>query len=248
MLVIWGCLGASATQAATQDDSLTPPAQTAPLRQVLDIFDSDSRQGRKAIAVTQGLLGAAMLGPGIALSRRADSELQFIGAGFIVAGSIQLATVPLLLIPMPIERIHDHLNERLARGEDEATVARAIETELRDASARKERTRPYVGAAGLALGTAGLATGMVFLLARPGLGGMARQTQYIWGAALVGAGAPFVTMGLHNLLQRSPEESAWAAYRAARLGMQPTGVDVPRFSFFVGPTRRGAQGGINLVF
>jgi hypothetical protein len=223
-------------------------ADSSSLRQVLDSSSSDTSQARFATAVTQVVLGSALLGPGLALANRSDSELQFVGVGFIVGGSIQLGVAPLLLIPTPVERIRNHLRQRTAGGQDEATVADAIERELREAAERKRQSRPMVGWIGLAIGTGSLATGMTFLLARPGLAGMERQTQFVWGAALVGAGAPFVAAGLRSLLQRSPEEAAWEAYVTARGRNGPAASNVRLSSALIVPTARGAVGTLGFVF
>jgi hypothetical protein len=180
------------------------------LESVLENASMDARRTRLSTAAAQGLLGAATLTPGVVLTARGDEELRFIGVGFVVAGSIELLTVPLLLIPAPVERIHDRFVAR-----DSGAGVDRVESELQEAALRGRARRPVVGAINAAVGVAALASGMTMLLAPPGIASMARQTQYDWGAALVGMGGPFVVTGIRSLLQRSLEESAWATYADA---------------------------------
>jgi len=208
--VLCACLAPCGETARADDSDATD--RMVRLERVLDSFASDARNARLSAALAQGAVSTATLVPGVLLASRNDSDLQLLSIGFIVAGAIQLATAPLFLISSPLERIRSRFLEGVASGENSKALADRIEAELREAAARKRATRPYFGGTSLLLGAASFATGMTFLFVQPGVAGMGRQTQHIWGAALVGVGTPFVQMGIRSLLQRSPEEAAWDSY------------------------------------
>jgi len=236
--------------AASAEDSARPPSDDEQIRleRVLEWASSDALEKRWTTAVAQGVLGAATLGPGVALAAKKDSALQSVGVGFVVGGSFALLSIPLLLAPAPVERIQGHLHERLANGEDAAAVVRRVETELREAAARKRARRPCIGGVTVALGAGGLATGLVFLLARPGVGGANRQTQNIWGAALVGAGGPLLAAGLRTLLQRSPEEVAWDRFCGERREKSSQNESAISIAPSIAPTKGGAIAALRIVF
>jgi hypothetical protein len=213
--VLCACLAACG-QARADDSDATD--RLVRLERVLGSFASDARKARLSAALAQGTVSTATLVPGVLLDRRNDSDLQLLGVGFIVAGSIQLAMTPLFLIPSPLERIRTRLLEGIASSESSAALADRIEADLREAAKHKSATRPYSGGTSLLLGAASFATGMTFLFTQPGVAGMGSRTQHIWGAALVGVGAPFVQMGIRSLLQRSAEEAAWSSYHAESAG------------------------------
>jgi hypothetical protein len=45
---------------------------------------------------------------------------------------------------------------------------------------------------------------------------MSRKTQYTWGGVMMGTGIPVTTLGARFLLEWSPEETAWEAYRTMK--------------------------------
>jgi len=206
------------------------------LERVLEVFASDARKARLSTALAQSAVSTATLVPGVLLDRRSDSDLQILGIGFIIAGSIQLGLSPLFLIPSPLEKIRARFLEGIANGENPEALADRIEADLREAAAHKSASRPYSGGATLLFGAASFATGMTFLFVQPGVAGMGARTQHIWGAALVGMGAPFAQLGIRSLLQRSPEEAGWSSYQLE--SSRPTSHS-PNTSFSLTPTYGG---------
>jgi hypothetical protein len=206
------------------------------LEQVLEVFASDARKARLSSALAQSTVSAATLVPGVLLDRRSDSDLQLFGIGFIIAGSIQLGLSPLFLIASPVEKIRARFLEGIERGENPEALANRIEADLKEAAAHKSASRPYSGGGTLLFGAAAFATGMTFLFVQPGVAGMGARSQRIWGAALVGMGAPFAQQGIRSLLQRSPEEAAWNSYQLE--SSRPTSHG-PNTSFSLAPTYGG---------
>ena len=130
---------------------------------------------------------------------RSDEVRRFVGTGFIIGGSAQLATVSLMLIPTSVERIHGQLMERAARGEGGQPLVKSIEGQLREAAARKRSARFITGGIDLGIGVGGLATGMVFLLGNDGTAGLSHRAQLNLAATLVGVGGPFTVSGMRFL-------------------------------------------------
>jgi hypothetical protein len=87
------------------------------------------------------------------------------------------------------------------------------------AAQRKRAFRPYVGTVFLSLGVVSMGTGLAFLFSHAGVAGLSQQSQFAWGAGLVGGGVPFASMGLRALLQPTVEETSWDAYRRAQPGI-----------------------------
>jgi hypothetical protein len=81
---------------------------------------SRDEQERTTTAWTQAALGAVLLPSGIVLNSRADPEARLIGIGFVVGGSIQLLTAPLLLIPSSLQRVGNHFDEMAGAGTPKA--------------------------------------------------------------------------------------------------------------------------------
>jgi hypothetical protein len=160
------------------------------LQHVIDGFASDAHKARLSAGLAQSSLAAATLVPGVLLDRRDDSDLQLLGVGFVIAGSIQLAMAPLFLIPSPLEKIRGRLSDGMANGVSAQALADRIEVDLCEAAGRKSANRPYFGGTFLSFGAALFATGMTFLFMEPGVAGMGARTQHIWGAALVASCTP----------------------------------------------------------
>jgi hypothetical protein len=231
--------------AQAEDAAQSLSARRAALERVLDTFATDAQNARISEAVVQTTLGVVTLVPGIVLATRHDSELRFIGTGFVVAGSVQLLTVPLLFIPSKIERLHTHLLDGPVHGESDAQFVAALETDLREEARHARAARPYVASTFTLLGVGALATGLTFLLAPPGIAGMRSNTQYQWGAVLTGVGAPYLMIGLRTFLRRTPEEFAWDLYRELSAGQTPA---KPSPALSLVPTRGGAAAGLGLAF
>jgi hypothetical protein len=221
------------------------PERSASLGRVLDAYATDARSTRVALALGQAGLGIAAIAPGAILLGRSDPNLQLVGTGLVAVGAVELLGVPSLFIPTNIERIEDHWAMLTARGDDPAAVARVVELELYDAAERRRSSRITYGITSLVLGIAGFTTGMVFVLQPAGIAGMDAQTQLVWGTALLGIGGAFVGDGLRDIIRRSPEESAWAAYAGT---MPPRPTPPSPVSLAVVPANRGAMGALRLAF
>jgi hypothetical protein len=230
--------------AVAHAQELTPAQRSANLGRVLDAYATDARDVRLGTALGEGVVGIAALVPGIVLLGRNDPQLQLIGTGLVVVGAFDLLGVPGLFIPTNIEHIHDHWEERSARGEDPATLTRSIEAELYSAAERRRSNRIVYGVTSLVLGVAAFATGMVFILQPAGIFGMDSQTQLVAGSILVGAGAGIAGSGALDLFRRSAEESAWAAYAGPRPRPEPP----VTARLAVVPTSHGAVGALQLSF
>jgi hypothetical protein len=134
----------------------------------------------------------------------------------IIGGSAQVVSVPFTWIPTRMDEIRDAFMRRPVHLDSEATV-RGFENAWRLAAEASRRKRIYVGATLLSVGVVNLAAGLTLLLAPEGILGMSRQTQYTWGGVLMGVGVPVSTFGVRFLLEWSPEEISWAAYRTMKL-------------------------------
>ena len=75
----------------------------------------------------------------------------------------------------------------------------------------------------LVLGAVSVSSGLTLLLAPEGILGMSRKTQYTWGGVMMGVGVPVTTIGVRFLLEWSPEETSWEAYRAMKSDVDPLG-------------------------
>lgn len=195
-------------------------AQTAPsdraqqLERVLESFASQARGERVATAVAQGAVGVLTLTPGIVLVTRDDSNLRALGTGFIVAGALSLLAVPALLFPSPLETLYAELHDPAANGGEREALTAKIQAELQEAARHQRAKRTIQAAALFAIGVPATAVGMTFLLAKPGLASMKAGTQRDWGALLTAVGIPYLSLGLMQLFQTSPEEAAWALYQS----------------------------------
>jgi hypothetical protein len=187
----------------------------------LDLFAAEARRTRLATAVTGLSIGATLVPAGIVLLGRTDGISQALVVGMIVGGSAQLLSVPFGFIPTRMDDIRTNLQQRLASNPDDHDTVQAIETEWRDAAVESRSKRKYVGATLLIAGALSLAAGLTLLLAPEGILGMSRKTQYNWGGAMMGTGIPVTTLGTRFLVEWSPEETAWEAYRMMKTGGPP---------------------------
>jgi hypothetical protein len=249
------CIGlASASPTATAQDATSrrdaPNAvETARLERELAFYAAEGRRERIAMLATSLACGAVLLPAGIVLSERSDAELNLFGLGLIIGGSAQLFGVPFFLIASPMERVSARHHERATSAETDPALLRNTEDDWARAATESRLVRTSVGVVYAALGVAAVPTGLVFLLAQPGVFGMSREPQYNWGSALVGAGVPFVTIGLQLLLRESLAETSWRAHGLAKSSQLQAGRVLPRaLSVGMLPTRGGAMVGAEVRF
>jgi hypothetical protein len=213
-------LGSSVTASADEPKPIPRPVagDLKRLTAALDLFAEDARRTRLATALTGLGIGSALVPAGSVLLTRTDGVSQALVIGMIVGGSAQLISVPLSFIPTKMDDIREQLRERVAANADGQATVHAIETEWETAAAAGRSKRRYVGATLSILGLLSLTGGLAALLADEGLFGMSRKTQYIVGGVMMGIGTPVTTIGARFLIEWSPEERAWEAYRT----MKPT--------------------------
>jgi hypothetical protein len=188
----------------------------------LDLFADEARRARTAAAITGLGVGSALVPSGIVLLSRTDGVSSALVIGMISGGAAQLASVPLQFIPTRMSEIRDDFINRQKNLDSRARVL-AFENEWRLAAEASRHKRGYVGATLLIVGMVHLATGLSLLLAPEGFLGMSRKTQYIWGGVMLGVGVPVTTFGVRFLLEWSPEETSWEAYRAMKFNAESLG-------------------------
>jgi hypothetical protein len=170
-----------------------------------------SRDRRVAMIVDGAATGALLLPSGIVLVLRSSDDVgNILGTGLIVSGSVALALGALELTPSSVERMADTFDARRAAGSSNADLLRLSYAEWRDAAASARRTRSLLGGAETILGAVSIAVGMTMLLANEGLFGFDRNRQYRVGSISMGAGIPFLGVGLRTLFIQSAEERLWS--------------------------------------
>lgn len=215
------------------------------LERILGSFASQAQGERVATAVAQGAVGVLTLTPGIVLVTRHDSNLRALGTGFIVAGALNLVSVPVLLFPTPLEALYAELHDSAANGGERDALVAKIQAELQEAARHQRAKRPIQAAALLVIGVPATAVGMTFLLAKPGLASMKPGTQRDWGAVLTAIGIPYISLGLMQLFQTSPEERAWALYQSEVTQSPP---DTPHAALSLTPVIGGAAASLSVTF
>lgn len=214
----------------------------------LDLFAAQERRTRVATAVTGLSIGSALVPTGIVLVGRTDGVSQALVIGMIVGGSAQLLAVPLAFIPSKMDDMRVRLHERIVANADREATVRAIEIEWRAAAGAARSKRKYAGTTMAIVGSLSLSLGLTFLLAPQGVLGMSRKTQYTVGGVIMGVGIPVTTIGVRFLLEWSPEETAWEAYRAMKADVaSPTGRSVAPTIALV-PTSGGALAFVTVAF
>jgi hypothetical protein len=218
-------LGSSGGAGAAEPKPIPQPVAVDLVRlgAELDLFAAEARRTRWATAVTGLAIGSALVPTGIILLGRTDGVPQALVIGMIVGGSAQLLSVPFGFIPTRMDDIREKLQDRIAanaddhhtNADDHHTV-RTIESDWRDAAIASRTKRKYVGGTLLILGSVSLTAGLTLLLAPEGILGMARKAQYTWGGVMMGSGISVTTLGARFLLEWSPEETAWEAYRTMK--------------------------------
>ena len=214
----------------------------------LDLFAAEARRTRLATAVTGLSIGSALVPAGLVLLGRTDGVSQALVIGMIVGGSAQLISVPFGFIPTRMDDIRTSLQERVAANTDDHDTVHAIESEWRDAAVSSRSKRKYVGATLLIVGSLSLTAGLTLLLAPEGILGMSRKTQYTWGGMMMGTGIPVTTLGARFLLEWSPEETAWEAYRTMKATGPPLQGRLGSPSIALVPTHGGVLAFGTLAF
>jgi hypothetical protein len=212
----------------------------------LDLFSAEAHRTRLAAALTGLGVGSALVPSGIVLLDRTDGVSRALVIGMITGGAAQLASVPLLFIPTRMSEIRDEFMSRQANFDSQAMV-RAFENDWRLAAEASRRKRGFLGVTLLVVGVVHLATGLSLLLAPEGFLGMSRKTQYTWGGVMLGVGVPVTTLGVRFLLEWSPEETSWEAYRAMKFNADSLGR--PRTpSVGVMPIQGGGLASVSMSF
>ena len=186
------------------------------LGEQLDLYAAEAHRERLAKALVGVGAGATFLPTGLLLLGRTQDVSHAFVLGLIVGGSAQLATVPLIFIRTRMDEIRDDFLNRQTDKDSMATVDE-FEKRWSLAAAESAQRRTYVGATLVVLGLTNLAAGVAFLLAPAGIFKMSRGVQDTWGGVTLGIGVPVATQGLSFLLEWSPEEASWQAYRAMNL-------------------------------
>ncbi len=197
----------------------TPESAGIALRRLgeqLDLYAAEAHRERLAKALVGVGAGVSFLPTGLLLLGRTQDISHAFVLGLIVGGSAQLATVPLIFIRTRMDEIRDDFINRQTDKDSMATVDE-FEKRWSLAAAESAQRRTYVGTTLLVLGLTNLAAGVGFLLAPAGIFKMSRGVQDTWGGVTLGIGVPVATQGLSFLLEWSPEEASWQAYRAMNL-------------------------------
>lgn len=207
-----------APASAAEDPKPMPQSVAVDLKRLgteLDLYTAQTRRMRTATALSGLGIGSVLVPSGVVLFGRTDGISRALVIGMIIGGSAQIASVPFVFIPTPMDGIRDEFLSRPPNGDDEATV-RILENAWRVAADNSRRRRMVVGTTMLSVGVTSLASGLTFLLASEGIFGMSRQTQYTVGGVLMGVGVQVTTLGVRFLFEWSPEETSWESYRAMK--------------------------------
>jgi hypothetical protein len=234
------------TAAARADDG---PALAT--REPIDVqleagIEEAAEQGhasRTANAIA-GAAGAAVLLPaGIALTQRSDAVSRSVGTGLAVNGGVSLLLLALSLRTSPAELLGRRFAVRRASSLPHDTLVRETEADWSAAADASARRRQTAGVIEVVLGTALTGAGTAMLLAPSGMFGMSRNTQNTVGSLVLGPGLPLVSVGVHSILLKTPEEAAWDRYRA-RAASSSLSVT----SIGLAPTQGGASAFATLSF
>lgn len=216
-------LASAPATAAADEPKAVPQSVAVDMRRIgeeLDLYAAEAHRARLASALTGLGVGAALVPSGFVLLGRSDGVSRALVIGMIIGGSAQLLSAPFMFIPTRMDELRDDFKQRPRALDSESTVS-ALEDEWRLAAEASRRKRAYVGTTLLILGALNLATGLTLLLAPAGILGMSRGTQYTLGGVMMGVGVPVTTIGVRFLVEWSPEETSWAAYRAMKLDAVP---------------------------
>jgi hypothetical protein len=246
---IAGSLGVTLTffTAAARADEAPAPSTRDPIDAQLEAgIEEAAEQGhasRTANAIA-GAAGAAVLLPaGIALTQRSDAVSQSVGAGLAVNGGVSLLLMALSLWTSHPELLASRFAVRRASGLPHDTLVRETEADWSAAADASARRRQTAGVVEVVLGTALTAAGTAILLAPSGMFGMSQNTQYTVGSLVLGPGLPLVSVGVHSILLKTPEEASWHRYRARAA---PSSLSLA--SVGIAPTQGGASAFATMSF
>jgi hypothetical protein len=196
-----------------------------------------ARENRTASGVVNLVAGAVLLPTGIALRVRADDDVAHsIGIGLTSSGASALLLAGLSLHQSKMESLDDAFRARRDSGMAASEVIAETEADLRAAAAASADRRAALGVVEVVAGSVLTAAGLSMYLAPKGALGMDRNTQYSVGSLLVGPGIPLTSLGVHTLLVKSPEETAWQAHHDGTVPQPAVKVQ----SVGVTPTQGGA--------
>jgi hypothetical protein len=255
------------TANARADDAPAPPTRDAidtpapPTRDAIDApldarIEDAAEQGhasRTANAIAGGAGAAVLLPAGIALTQRSDAVSQSVGTGLAVNGGFSLLLTALSLRTSNAELLARRFELRRASGLPHDALVRETEADwsaVADASARRRHT---AGVVEVVLGTALTAAGTALLLAPSGTFDMSRNTQYTVGSLVLGPGLPIVSVGVHSILVKTPEEASWERYHAyaassslSTASLSPASLSLT--SVGLAPTKGGASAFVTVSF
>jgi len=157
---------------------------------------------RHATLAAGAVAGAGFVPIGVMLEERTDPIAHATGIGLIFAGGIPLVFSTLSLPTSSMERFAERFDERRTAGMADDELARRTLDEWRDLAAASRSQRIRLGTGEAVLGLVAAAIGI----------GLLRHDDHVTsGSVLVGAGVPFIQLGLRGLLQRTPEET-WLSH------------------------------------
>jgi hypothetical protein len=214
----------------------------------LELFAEQARAARLVLGLTTLTFAAVLVPTGVTVATRPGDESRLVAGGLILGGATPLIPAITALFPSKVESLRQDSRARQAAGRPASETLQAIESGWRSAAEENRKDRMYVGIAGLVLGSAALATGLVFMLERPGFGGLDETTQYTLGSAFIGAGVPIGSLAFRTLVQPSVEETSWEAYRRMKIGGPSSASVLPIPSLSVVPARGGAIGALTASF
>lgn len=182
--------------------SLPAGADTARLAAAVHGAAEEAEARRDANLAAGAIAGAGLVPIGVALEQRDDALAHATGIGLVFAGGIPLAFSALSLRASSIELFAARFAERRAAGMADDALARITLDEWRVLAAASRSQRLRLGTVEALLGLAATAVGI----------GLLRPADHVTaGSVLVGAGVPFIQLGVRGLLQRTPEE-IWLSY------------------------------------
>ncbi len=227
-----------------EDPAAAASADDDRLRRFLEVEASVGREGRVAGAVVNAVVAAVTIPPGVILTTREDPALEIAGITLLVQGGLQVLSLPFELQRTPLETLHDHYEERTARGEPAASRVAETEREWQRGVEKQRSASIFNAVLGLSLGTLEVAAGMYLLLQDPVLG-LDRRQQTVAGALLVGLSLPGFAAAVWSLFPGSSIERAWDRYQAGKPRLLPP---ASHSMFTVVPTRGGVAGALNIAF
>jgi hypothetical protein len=226
------------SRSAFADDPGAPSvdADLARASALLDLGASDARDRRVASIAVGAATGVVLVPTGTALVLRSDDVSRTVGTSLLAGGGGALFIGILALPESRSEHLRAAFLDRRASGLAASELLRRTEAEWSAAATASAARRSFLGKLETVVAGIAIAGGATLLLAPP-VGGLSRDRQYNLGATCLGVGVPFLSLGVHSLLVRTPEEQSWAAYRAGRSDApSTTSVDVRLGSTGSGPS------------